>query len=319
MIITHLGKPIRLTAGFKDRLGNLIDPFTPFIDLIKPDGTTYLARQIPIREDEGVYFYEWNVPSAIDIGIWIIRWSCNIEGFNIVKDYEFEVVPVSSINVGVSRWLPNNIYEVLVNGNIKSLDGEVLGESQEFTFNYKYDPFFTEIETVRHYAGNLANDLSDDYISMMIYDNSVNALRILKEYKDSGRVWDYRVLPLGPVYNPNLEFYEQAVGRPLECYTRWKTIEDVITGKLPDLIGSLGSKQLGDFSISKFGKDVDAWDKLLNGVIRPKLEYCYSIISGLALGQVDSQSTIKSSTGVALRKSESFRAISTSRTGGRRW
>ena len=289
----------------RDTHGNLIDPYNPTVDIWDPDGVLYSYNHAPVREDRGEYYYIWDIPITVLAGVWKAEWKCVIDGFELTSEQEFELVAPAEVTSNSARFMNNNLYKVTISGNIKSLDGDILEENEYVEFTYGYKPFFTDVDTVRAYSGHLADDLSDMYISMLILDNSQQALDLVDYYWRSNKEFDPLILPNGPKYDPDKELYEQAIGKYLECYTRWKTIEDIILGKIPDFVRGLGAKSLGDFSISKFGKDIDAWNSLLD-TIRPKLERCYEIISGESLNQVDAHTTIKSSTSGAVGKHRAF-------------
>lgn len=97
---TELGQTIRLLIQYADQGGNFIDPPNPpsvtIIDptnaiIVNADSTTGVTRQ-----DTGLFYYDFAVPTNGKLGIWQDMWSTNVNGFPFNTTLSFDVIPLTA-------------------------------------------------------------------------------------------------------------------------------------------------------------------------------------------------------------------------------
>jgi hypothetical protein len=105
----------------------------------------------------------------------------------------------ASQGTSVGQLLENMQVVITLNKEIKDVNGNRLGEDQEFYFTTKYLPMYTGLQRIRLDIGTFIRDIPDDTINLAIYEASVevdagtfskeNAAQGTDYYKHARRMW----------------------------------------------------------------------------------------------------------------------------------
>jgi len=80
-----------LTATFRDAANNLDDAAPVTFDLVRPDGSSFLAGGTPAHDSTGTYHYSWAIPLSVPTGLWTIVWHGTIAGEPVTASESFLV------------------------------------------------------------------------------------------------------------------------------------------------------------------------------------------------------------------------------------
>lgn len=163
----------------------------------------------------------------------------------------------------------------------------VIETSETFTseFTSKYDPFFSTVKIIRRDTGDLLNDVSDETIASLIYDNSLYVVDKLIDIDDGDELED--------MYD--LDDFEYRVPPYVKGYVRYKTSLDLCYSIYLTKTGKLGafSKKIGDLDISSEIK-LPALTEMMSRfkeLIKPYEDLLNNGDSGLTAGFVKANST----------------------------
>jgi hypothetical protein len=91
------GQTIRLDVAYRDGAGDLVDPTTPLLDVLDPDGVVAGNNLVPTRDGTGRYHYSYTLAGDADLGVWTSRWSGTIDDAELTDSDEFEVVVAGAL------------------------------------------------------------------------------------------------------------------------------------------------------------------------------------------------------------------------------
>lgn len=92
------GNSINLDVRYEDGNGAIVDPTTPFADILDSAGGQVLMGVVPTRQLNGDYRYTFAVSLTALIGVWTINWYGTIGSYQVgpIPDY-FLVNPIGAI------------------------------------------------------------------------------------------------------------------------------------------------------------------------------------------------------------------------------
>lgn len=93
------GQVARLWGYYRDANGAAVDPTTPLVDVVNPNGVEVVANAVPTRLGQGVYYYDFAIPGDAVPGLWLVHWSGTIAGAPDDDWTPFQVV-AGGLNVG---------------------------------------------------------------------------------------------------------------------------------------------------------------------------------------------------------------------------
>jgi len=92
-IVVIRGSTIRVTNTIKDFDGNLLDPDSQVIRLLKPDGTQEGSDYTsPTQTGTGVYYQDITIPSDGPAGEWTVEWKVTANLKDSIERVKFKVV-----------------------------------------------------------------------------------------------------------------------------------------------------------------------------------------------------------------------------------
>lgn len=163
----------------------------------------------------------------------------------------------------------------------------VIEANETFTseFTSKYDPFFSTVKIIRRDTGDLLNDVSEEVIASIIYDNSLYVVDKLINIDDGDELED--------MYD--LDDFEYRVPPYVTNYVRYKTSLDLCYSIYLTKTGKLGAfkKKIGDLDISSEIK-LPALTEMMSRfkeLIKPYEDLLNNGDSGLTAGFVKANST----------------------------
>jgi hypothetical protein len=103
--VFRLGETARIKAGFEDAAGRLTDPVPdPTVTITDPNGVEVVTNGVTTKQEDGIWYYDYPVPSTADIGLWTDDWTATINGEPITRDLTFTVAS-ASITTGYSKYV----------------------------------------------------------------------------------------------------------------------------------------------------------------------------------------------------------------------
>lgn len=94
------GNAITKDAFYRDAAGDVIDPASPHVSIINPNGATVVSNDAPTHVSTGFFAYTYFVQSDAPIGGWTIRWSGIIDDSPVTDDDVFTVTDGGAIDAG---------------------------------------------------------------------------------------------------------------------------------------------------------------------------------------------------------------------------
>jgi hypothetical protein len=166
-----LNKEYKLKMLFKDAALNLIDPSLITITLTKPNEEIVNIVDIT-KVETGFYYY--TVEFDLE-GSWLEVWSATINGqvieFERVLNVDNSAQAIAQI-IGLDY---NSLIVIKFKEDIASVDGELLGKVEPYTFSTEYNPFYCSVEMMRLELGAWLNRVPDDTIALAIHWSSLEA------------------------------------------------------------------------------------------------------------------------------------------------
>lgn len=92
--------------------------------------------------------------------------------------------PILASNVELDQLLENMQIELILSKDIKSIDASSLTEDQYFTFLTTLVPFYSSVRKVRLEIGSFITSVTDDIVSLAIFEASLEADQLLKVVVD---------------------------------------------------------------------------------------------------------------------------------------
>jgi|SaaInl8_200m_RNA_FD_contig_21_303227_length_939_multi_4_in_0_out_0_2 hypothetical protein len=74
--MVYVGETIRIQVTLLDYDGTVYDPDSQAVGLYKPDGVQQGSDDVsPTKVSTGIYYTDWDIPSAGPLGTWRVKWS----------------------------------------------------------------------------------------------------------------------------------------------------------------------------------------------------------------------------------------------------
>lgn len=175
------GESIKLRARFKDDLGQIVQADEAYLHIYEPDEDTsdidnaILVSGIPLYIGNGIFEYEYTVPSDAVTGVWQDVWYGVLPNQTVSGIFAFSVVNGGIAESIENQLYPNNIVSVTLTSDILALDGTSLSENYAFEFLTTTIPSYTNIRKIRLEAGGFLGGIEDDAIQTAILEASIEA------------------------------------------------------------------------------------------------------------------------------------------------
>lgn len=125
----------------------------------------------------GFYQYSYTVPSGAEEGEWKDIWVGTIDTVNTYTIQKFLVTAGGQINA--QQLFENEVILIELDSSIANEDGDLtLGEDITLSFNTQYNPFYSDVMSVRMEGGPLIQWVPDDTLALMIFWSSLEARNI---------------------------------------------------------------------------------------------------------------------------------------------
>lgn len=175
----RVGQQGRLRVQFFDAAQQPIEATSVTVDLFAPGlnpdvDTPTVTGLVPTYLGQGVF--ELLVTAIGPGGQWADRWTGSILGtpttavqrFSVVSDGIIASYPIHGLG-------ENTLVEILLSGEIESVDGVALGEDFSFFYTTSYNPLYSSVRKVKLDAGGLIGNIPEDTINLAILEASIEA------------------------------------------------------------------------------------------------------------------------------------------------
>lgn len=175
------GETIRLRAQFKDDLGDVAEAGSVFVHIYEPDeditdlNNATVVSGIATYLGEGIFEYQYAVPSVGPDGIWYDTWEGILTGQALTSSFSFEVSASGLITAIDQQLHNNNLVEITLTSGIKATDGTYLSDGYTAEFLTTTAPSYTDTRKVRLTIGGFTGNLEDDTIQTAILEASLDA------------------------------------------------------------------------------------------------------------------------------------------------
>lgn len=175
------GETIRLRAQFKDDLGDVAQASSVFVHIFEPDedvtdlNDALVVSGIPSYLGEGIFEYEYSVPSAGPDGTWHDLWQGVLTSQSLSAALQFEVTTSGEILAIDQQLHTNNVVEITLTSGIQATDGTNLTDGYVAEFLTTASPVYTNTRKVRLKIGGFIGNLEDDVVQTAILEASVDA------------------------------------------------------------------------------------------------------------------------------------------------
>lgn len=175
------GSSINLRSQFLDDLSEPASASNTYVHIFEPDvdyndlSLAYIVSGSPTYLGQGIYNYEFNVPSSATEGTWHDYWEGDLIYQTVSGIMDFEVIK-GGTSVSVSNQLYNNdLVYVTVASGLQATDGTSLSTEYEMEFMTTADPAYSTPRKVRMEVGGFISSIPDYVIQMAIVDASLEA------------------------------------------------------------------------------------------------------------------------------------------------
>jgi hypothetical protein len=174
------GQPIKLRAQFKDDLNETAQASPVYIHVYEPDevldiSNAILVSGIPTYLGEGIFEYEYTVPSTGPGGIWTDVWYGTLTGQTLSGIFNFTVSADGAITEIDQQLHNNNLVTLTLTSGILATDGTGLSEEYTAEFMTTTNPSYTNLRKIRLEVGSFVVNLEDDVIQTSILEASIEA------------------------------------------------------------------------------------------------------------------------------------------------
>lgn len=143
----------------------LHDPRDSSVD--STDALIYRASSTQVTT--GIYRYSYSVPSNQITNWWFDLWEATIDGISGSAVMQFLV---EGDDEGTTPLTTNLLVSITLADTIADTDGNTLEDDYEFWFTTEFSPMYSDPTLVRLYAGNWIQEISDETLSLMLYESS---------------------------------------------------------------------------------------------------------------------------------------------------
>jgi len=178
------GQVIQLRARFRDDLNDAAPANSVYIHLYESDiidaedfipANALVVSGVPTYLGEGIYQYEYTVPSDGPDGVWHDQWEGELTGQELDGLFQFEVSASGAIDQLPSQLYVNNVVKVTISSGAWGLDTSELEEEFEFEFLTTTSPSYTNTRKVRLEIGSFLGSVEEDTIQTAILESSIEA------------------------------------------------------------------------------------------------------------------------------------------------
>jgi hypothetical protein len=184
------GETIRLRARFRDDLGQNVQATSVGVNIYEPDVVEFdpsnalVVSGVPSYLGDGIFEFEYNVPSSGPDGIWYDQWLGDLTIQTVSGLFTFEVTTSGIVTELPSQLNLNNVVEVDLTSGIHATDGTSLSEPFEFSFMTSISPGHSSVRKVRLEVGAYIKNLFDDTIQTAILEARIEADLLTFRKKD---------------------------------------------------------------------------------------------------------------------------------------
>jgi hypothetical protein len=148
--------------------------FEPNVNTSDP-GYAILVSGVALYRGEGVFEYEYTVPSNATAGAWHDVWYGYSPNQTLSGLFTFDVVSTGYTEVVENQLFNNNVVVVTIPSGLMATDGTSLSEEYSFEFMTTTSPSYTNIRKVRLEVGGYISSVYDDAIQTAILEASIEA------------------------------------------------------------------------------------------------------------------------------------------------
>lgn len=177
----RVGETIKLRARFQDDLGDNIEAGNVFIHVYIPSVETFdpanalLVSGIPTFLGQGIFEFDYPIPSNAPAGTWHDEWEGNLELQTVSGVLTFTVIDGGIVVPLEAQLFQNNVVEVTLTSGIQATDGSSLDEEFKFEFMTEINPAHTSVRKIRLEIGAFVQDLFDDTLQTANLEASIEA------------------------------------------------------------------------------------------------------------------------------------------------
>jgi hypothetical protein len=176
------GDVIKLRALIKDDTDTEVEATNVYVHIYVPDVDTddislaTTVSGVPTYLGQGVFEYQYTVPTAGIAGSWADSWEATLPSQDITAKLAFTVVTSGTINQIGCQLFNNNEVTITIPSGIQALSGDTfLDEELEFSFMTTTSPTYTNIRKVRLEVGGFLEGISDITLQTNILEASLEA------------------------------------------------------------------------------------------------------------------------------------------------
>lgn len=132
-------------------------------------GDALIYRASSTQVTTGIYRYSYTVPSNQITNWWFDLWEATIDGIAGSAVMQFLV---EGDDEGTTPLTTNLLVTITLSDTIADTDGNTLEDDYEFWFTTEFSPMYSDPTLLRLYTGNWIRDISDETLSLMLYESS---------------------------------------------------------------------------------------------------------------------------------------------------
>lgn len=176
------GTFINLRARFRDDIGEIVEGSNVYVHVFPPDEDTsdlqnaLVVSGSPTYLGQGIWEYEYNVPSCGPGGTWADLWQGELTCQDLTAELAFTVVASGIIDSFDQQLWNNDLVEVTIASGIRDVSGlSHLEEPYEFEFMTTTSPSYTNLRKVRLEIGGFLGQVPDTTLQTAILEASLEA------------------------------------------------------------------------------------------------------------------------------------------------
>jgi len=239
------GDTITLRTRFLDDLGDPQQAQNVILHIYDPDveefvpANAYVVSGVATYFGEGIFEYDFSVPSVGPGGVWHDQWIGDLPAQTISGVMSFTVVASGQLFGVPSQLNVNNVVTVTLTSGIEAEDGSVLEDDTVFEFMTITSPSYANVRKVRLEIGQHITGLYDDVIQTAILEASLEA--------------DVLTFKVGQI---NTELYNHARRQYVACMASSILLSNITAG-------AIRSKTLDNLSVEYDSNSIrDAMDRV---------------------------------------------------------
>lgn len=176
------GNTVALRVRFRDDLGVPFEAQNVSLSIFPPDADTtnpaeaVLTGATPIYLGEGIFEYDYLVPTDAVEGTWHDVWEGQINAHTVIAEMPFAVVAEGFFDIVPDHQLyKNNKVTIRVSSSIAAIDGTHPSSDIVVYFYTTFAPLYADIQAVELYIGAYLTGLDDETIELALLEASLTA------------------------------------------------------------------------------------------------------------------------------------------------